>query len=129
MEYTPSLSVRHEKDPYHASALFIIAVSGFCTMAYEVIWTKLIGIIVGPTTYSFTIVLTTFIAGLAIGSFVFGRVSDGVKKSNVIHVLMVTQIVAALFALAISQTLGNSQIFFAKLIFSVKDHFTHLLYN
>jgi len=120
-------STYHEKDLFHAAALSIIAVSGFCTMAYEVIWTKLIGLIVGPTTYSFTIVLTTFIAGLAIGSFFFGRVSDRIKKSNVIHMLIATQIIAALSALAISQVLGNSQIFFAKLIFSVRDHFTHLL--
>jgi spermidine synthase len=35
-------------------ALIIFAVSGFCAMAYEVIWTKLLGLIVGPTTYSFT---------------------------------------------------------------------------
>jgi len=115
------------KESFHNVALFIIIISGFSTMAYEVIWTKLIGIIVGPTTYSFTIVLTTFIAGLAMGGFVFGKVSDGVKRFQVIHILMVTQVIAALSALVVSQTLGNSQVFYAKLIFSVKDHFTHLL--
>ena len=48
-------------------ALFIFAVSGFCAMAYEVIWTRLLGLIIGPTTYSFTLVLATFIIGLGFG--------------------------------------------------------------
>ncbi|MBW1892161.1 MAG: fused MFS/spermidine synthase [Deltaproteobacteria bacterium] len=114
-------------DRFHLHALIIVAVSGFCTMAYEVIWTKLLGLIVGPTTYSFTIVLTTFIVGLAMGSFFFGRISDYIKKTDLTLVLILTQVLAALSALAVSQILGNSQIFFAKLIYDFKDHFTQLL--
>jgi spermidine synthase len=106
------------------SALTIFAVSGFCAMAYEVIWTQLLGLIVGPTTYSFTIVLVTFITGLALGSLFFGWLSDRVKST--MHLLLLTQFAAALFALLLSQILGNSQIFFAKLIYHFKDHFTLL---
>jgi len=105
-------------------ALVIFAVSGFCAMAYEVIWTKLLGLIVGPTTYSFTIVLVTFILGLALGSMIFGRLGDRTKK--VIWLLIFTQIVAALSVLGISQLLGNSQLFFTKLIFQFKDQFALL---
>ena len=106
------------------SALTIFAVSGFCAMAYEVIWTQLLGLIVGPTTYSFTIVLVTFITGLALGSLFFGWLSDRVKST--MQLLLLSQVAAALFALLLSQILGNSQIFFAKLIYHFKDHFTIL---
>jgi len=106
------------------AALLIFAVSGFCAMAYEVIWTKLLGLIVGPTTYSFTIVLVTFISGLALGSMFFGWLGDRIK--NVTLVLFITQVAAALFALLLSQILGNSQIFFGKLIFHFKDDFALL---
>jgi spermidine synthase len=106
------------------SALTIFAVSGFCAMAYEVIWTQLLGLIVGPTTYSFTIVLVTFITGLALGSLFFGWLSDRVKST--MQLLLFTQVAAALFALLLSQILGNSQIFFAKLIYHFKDQFTLL---
>ena len=102
-------------------ALVIFAVSGFCSMAYEVIWAKLLGLIVGPTTYSFTIVLVTFILGLALGSILFGWLADRFGKT--IWILLFTQIVAALFVLGISQLLGNSQLFFAKLIFHFQDQF------
>jgi len=105
-------------------ALVIFAVSGFCAMAYEVIWTKLLGLIIGPTTYSFTIVLVTFILGLALGSMIFGWLAD--KSSKTIWLLIFTQIAAAFFVLGTSQLLGNSQLFFAKVIFNFKDQFTVL---
>ncbi|MHC4582545.1 MAG: spermidine synthase, partial [Planctomycetota bacterium] len=102
----------------------IFAVSGFCAMAYEVIWTKLLGLIIGPTTYSFTIVLVTFILGLALGSMIFGWLAD--KSSKTVWLLIFTQVAAAFFVLATSQLLGNSQLFFAKMIFNFKDQFVLL---
>jgi spermidine synthase len=105
-------------------ALLIFAVSGFCAMSYEVIWTKLLGLIVGPTTYSFTIVLVTFILGLALGSMIFGWLGDKTKKP--LWLLIFTQIAAALFVLGVSQVIGNSQLFFAKVIFTFRDRFALL---
>ncbi|NQV34087.1 MAG: fused MFS/spermidine synthase, partial [Phycisphaeraceae bacterium] len=102
-------------------ALIIFAVSGFCSMAYEVIWTKLLGVIVGPTSYSFTVVLVTFITGLALGSMLFGRLGDKTKEPMAL--LCYTQIGAALSALMVSHLLGNSQLFFAKLLFHTQDSF------
>jgi spermidine synthase len=107
-----------------SGALVIFAVSGFCAMAYEVIWARLLGLIVGPTTYSFTIVLVTVILGLALGSMIFGRLAD--KTSRPIWLLISTQITAAFFVLLVSQFFGNSQLFFAKLIFNFKDDFALL---
>jgi len=106
------------------AAMVIFAVSGFCSMAYEVIWTRLLGLIVGPTTYSFTIVLVTFILGLALGSMFFGYLAD--RTGRAVWLLVCTQAGAALFALGVSQLLGGSQLFFAKLLFSFKDHFVLL---
>jgi spermidine synthase len=109
---------------YTLGALFIFAVSGFCAMAYEVIWTRLLGLIIGPTTYSFTLVLATFIIGLGLGSLMFGRLADKTEKP--VWLLLYTQITAALLVLGISQLLGNSQFFFAKLIYSYKAEFGQL---
>jgi spermidine synthase len=109
---------------FSGPALIIFAISGFCAMAYEVLWTKLLGLLVGPTTYSFTVVLVTFITGLALGSLFFGWLGDRVR--NTVALLVGTQIAAALSALLFSQVIGNSQIFFAKLIFEFQDSFAHL---
>lgn len=104
--------------------LFLFAVSGFCAMAYEVIWTRLLILLVGPTTYALTIILFTFIVGLALGSLFFGWLAD--KTGRPLGLLVVTQIVAAFCGLFISQVLGSSQIFFAKLLFDHQDNFTLL---
>ncbi|MCL2878480.1 MAG: fused MFS/spermidine synthase, partial [Acidobacteria bacterium] len=104
--------------------LAVFAISGFCSMAYEVFWTKLLGLLVGPTTYSFTMVLVTFIAGLALGGMVWGLAGD--RSRNPIALLGATQIAAALAALLFSQVMGNSQIFFAKLIYEFQDSFFRL---
>jgi spermidine synthase len=105
-------------------ALLIFFVSGFCAMAYEVLWTKLLGLVVGPTTYSFTIVLVTFIVGLALGNLYFGRMAD--RTRNPMVLLIATQLAAALLALLVSQLLGNGQLFFAKLIYTFREHFALL---
>ncbi|MEX2044723.1 MAG: fused MFS/spermidine synthase [Opitutus sp.] len=47
-----------------------IAVSGFCAMGAEVIWTRLLSLMLGATVYTFAIILAVFLAGLGLGSFV-----------------------------------------------------------
>ncbi len=106
------------------AALAVFGISGFCSMAYEVMWVKLLGLLVGPTTYSFTMILVTFITGLALGSMIFGRLADTVKDH--MRLLLVTQALAAVMVLVISQVLGDSQLFFAKLIFVCRERFALL---
>lgn len=121
----PASAAREYARKTGAAALLVFAVSGFCSMAYEVIWTKLLGLVVGPTTYSFTLILVTFITGLALGSVVFGWLADRTGKPGLL--LILSQLAAASSALVVSQLLGNSQAFFAKLIFTFKDDFSQLM--
>lgn len=55
-----------------------IAISGACALAAEVIWTRLLSLMLGATVYTFSIILSVFLVGLGIGSSVgslLGRVS------------------------------------------------------
>ena len=45
-----------------------IAVSGLCALAAEVIWTRLLSLMLGATVYTFSIILAVFLAGLGLGS-------------------------------------------------------------
>jgi spermidine synthase len=45
-----------------------IALSGLCALAAEVIWTRLLSLMLGGTTYTFSIILAVFLFGLGIGS-------------------------------------------------------------
>ncbi len=47
---------------------FTIALSGLCALGAEVIWTRLLSLMLGPTVYTFSIILGVFLVGLGIGS-------------------------------------------------------------
>jgi spermidine synthase len=47
-----------------------IALSGACALGAEVVWTRLMGMMLGATVYVFSIILAVFLIGLALGSAV-----------------------------------------------------------
>jgi spermidine synthase len=49
-----------------------IGVSGFCAMAYEVLWNRILSIAIGASSYGFTLLLMAFLSGIGLGSAVFG---------------------------------------------------------
>ena len=49
-----------------------IALSGFCALGYEVLWTRMLTLVVGTSVYSFAIMLAAFLTGLGFGSHAFG---------------------------------------------------------
>jgi spermidine synthase len=56
------------------------AASGFIALGYEVVWTRMLSIFILNTVYSFTIMLTTFLIGLALGSLIMARRADRVAQ-------------------------------------------------
>ncbi|MCC6162266.1 MAG: fused MFS/spermidine synthase [Acidobacteria bacterium] len=51
------------------SVLVVFALSGAVSLALEVLWFRVLVIFLRPTTYSFTLMLGTVLAGIAIGSY------------------------------------------------------------
>ena len=54
----------------------LYALSGFAAMAYEVLWTRALIYFVGLSVHAFTTILTCFLAGIAVGSFIATRFVD-----------------------------------------------------
>jgi spermidine synthase len=50
--------------------------SGFSALVYQVLWLRLLGLVFGVTVHAASTVLAAFMAGLALGSVVAGRLSD-----------------------------------------------------
>ena len=50
--------------------------SGATGLVYEVLWIRMLGLIFGHTVFAVTTVLTAFMAGLALGSYLFGKLAD-----------------------------------------------------
>ncbi|MBI3332953.1 MAG: fused MFS/spermidine synthase [Candidatus Omnitrophica bacterium] len=51
-----------------------LAVSGITAMLYEVGWTRILAAVLGSSTYAFTLMLATFLLGLALGSAAVERI-------------------------------------------------------
>src|SRR5471032_369630 len=56
--------------PGDCSVYVTIALSGLCALGAEVVWTRLVSLMLGGTVYTFSIILAVFLAGLGIGSSV-----------------------------------------------------------
>ncbi len=54
--------------------LFCAFVSGVVTIGMQLVWSRLLAMIVGSSTYAFSIVLALFLAGLALGAFIISRI-------------------------------------------------------
>ncbi len=61
-----------EPFPLGRLVLWGIGVSGFCALGYEVLWTRVLSMVVGASVYSFTVMLVSFLSGIALGSKAFG---------------------------------------------------------
>jgi spermidine synthase len=55
-------------------ALAGIGLSGFVAMLYEVAWTRVLALTLGATTHAFSLMLVTFISGIAVGAWLIYRV-------------------------------------------------------
>lgn len=54
-------------------ALWGTAVSGFTSMLYETTWIRVLSIVIGGTSYAFTLILAAFIVGIGLGGFWLSR--------------------------------------------------------
>lgn len=53
--------------------LILFAFSGFASLAYEVLWTRLLVFYISNNIYAFSIMLTIFLLGITLGSYIFER--------------------------------------------------------
>lgn len=59
--------------------LALFALAGFCSMAFEVLWTRAFVVSFKSTVYLFSNLLTVFLLGMAFGSWFFGKYLDKMK--------------------------------------------------
>jgi spermidine synthase len=83
-----------------ALATAAAALSGFSALVYEVAFTRLLALVIGPTTYAFATMAASFITGIAAGSAVGARLARGASRPGLwlAAALMVTALSASLAA-------------------------------
>lgn len=69
LQRSPDRGVRY-------TILTLFFLSGACALVYEVVWMRMLTLVFGATAFATSTILASFFAGLALGSFIFGRVID-----------------------------------------------------
>jgi spermidine synthase len=64
---------------HHSSVVICYFFAGFTSIAYEVVWTRYLSLALENTVYTYTIILTVFLLGIALGSILFSRLFDRAK--------------------------------------------------
>lgn len=98
------LEPEHSVGRYTARVLLAAyAVSGAAALGYEVLYTRVLVFSLGLTAHAFSIMLTTFLVGLAVGSVVASRLVDRSKRPvealAIIEVLIGATVFASIFLL------------------------------
>ncbi len=101
------------------------ALSGAAAMVYENAWTRALTLVIGMSTYSFTIMLTTFLVGLGLGSLLYarwwGRRAIGLAGFGILQLLI------ALSALATIPLFERLPLLFLRLRHGFGDSFQQFL--
>ena len=63
--------------------------SGVCSLIHEIVWTRLLRLVMGNTTFAITTVLCVFMAGLALGSYVGGRLID--RRNDALRIFAILE--------------------------------------
>ncbi len=79
---------RSKQDWLLLVGLFCFFFSGAAGLIYQVVWTRMLSQIFGNTTYAIATVLSAFMAGLAIGSYWFGKIADRGKNDFLLYGLL-----------------------------------------
>ena len=83
----------------HRIILVCFFFSGMASLIYQVLWVRQLGLVFGNTLYSVSTVLAVFMAGLALGSYLFGRLAD--RTGNPLRLFAFLEVGVGLYVLTI----------------------------
>lgn len=73
--------------------------SGISGLIYQIVWVRMLSRIMGSTTYAVAIVVAAFMAGLALGSFIWGRYGDRSRRPLLLYARL--ELAVGVIALAV----------------------------
>jgi len=93
--------------------LLIFFLSGASGLIYEIVWTRLLSLVFGVSSFAISTVLTVFMAGLGIGGYTFGKLID--KRGNPLKVYALLEILIGLYAILLPNIFSLTEWLYIKL--------------
>jgi spermidine synthase len=107
--------------PVDKLIIVVFFLSGFAAMAYQVLWTRMLSLTFGTSTYSFATVLSAFLLGLAVGSYIFSRFVD--RVGDLFWLLAVVELGIASSAVFLLFLFGNFDVLYFQIYSIFKTSF------
>lgn len=79
---------------------YLFFLSGTASLIYEIVWGRMFLLIFGSTTNSIVAVVSAFLLGLALGSILFGKISDKLNNNQLLKLYALLELSVAVFAAA-----------------------------
>ncbi len=96
-----------------ASVAILFFLSGFSALVYQIAWLRMLALVFGVTVFAASAVLTSFMGGLALGSWLGGRQADRVRHP--LRAFALVELGIAASALAVPILLVGAQSLYAVL--------------
>ncbi len=112
--FRPPLKEKGHNEPQHSLPpldkrekliLLSFGLSGMVALVYQVAWNRIFSLLLGSSVYAFSLILTVFILGLALGTASFSRLLSGF--SDHMRIYGITQIIIGIFSLSIIPLFGH----------------------
>ena len=84
--------------------LFLFLFSGISGLIYETVWLRVLIRVMGSTVYATSVVLAAFMAGLALGSYLFGRLAG--RRADLLRIYALLELGVGLSALSLLAAFG-----------------------
>ena len=109
------------------SAYLLVFITGFLAIGYEIVWFRVVGILVKESAYAFSSVLSVYLTGIALGSFGIERYIKSRKSINRKNLFFLIQFLIGAYGIAVIcgyyyATRYTSLSFLTRLSFSQISH-------
>ncbi len=99
--------------------VFLFVFSGATGLIYEVVWTRMFGLVFGNTVFAVSTVLAVFMGGLALGSSILGRLAD--RQENLLRFYASLEAGIGLFALLVPWLIHAANAFYIQ-VYGLTPH-------
>lgn len=106
--------IKDKKLKEEKRAIFIVFFGGIAALTLEVAWFRCLSLFIGSSTYAFTLLVSSFILGLFIGSYFLSKKGD--QREELFPYLSEIHLLIGFFSTALSVFLISVPFFYIKII-------------
>lgn len=87
-----------EANDFSLIVLTSYTISGSAAMFYQISWTRSLSLILGTSTYAFTVILATFLLGISLGSFLYRFIPSKFSKTLIYLIVQMIIVLSVLIS-------------------------------